>query len=689
MARGAALVDGQDQVRRAWRAYGNRSRPDSAIPYRPEIDGLRAVAVLAVVLFHAFPNFLPGGFVGVDVFFVISGYLITRLIVEDLDAGRFSVLAFYRRRIRRIFPALLIVLVACGTAGWWLLMGAEYQSLGAHIASASVFASNFTLLSESGYFDEAAHAKPLLHLWSLAIEEQFYVVWPLLLWLAIRTRITALRLACIGATLSFAIGVVLLEVDSAATFYQPAARAWELMAGAILAIAEREHAPALWRRLTDRRWLPWAGFVAILASAVLFDERTPFPGWLAAIPVLGTLAILAAGPSSHLAARLGSTRWLVWVGLISYPLYLWHWPLLSFARIVAGRTPAIEARAVLVACSIVLAWLTYRGVEVWFRAPRLARSKALALLMLMAIAGISGYAFDARNGFPERTSLYEEKFRELRKTGWPKGGIACADSFTKSAPFLQYCERSRDADPKFAIFGDSHADHLFHGLAKVDTANSWLLIGHSATPPLLDVQMSIRGTAQHSQARSHKVVQYLATDKTIKTVLIAFYGNTYLHDTPFSTDQQLPRGRSGGVTMSSSRWPEVERAELIYLGLDATVRTLRAAGKEVVLVMDVPELPFLPKDCIARPGTALFQRSCELPRQVADARETEFRQLLARVASGNPGVAVYDPTSLMCDRSVCRFESTDALLYRDSNHLTMTGSEYVADDLLAWLSKQR
>jgi peptidoglycan/LPS O-acetylase OafA/YrhL len=661
------------------------------MPYRTDIDGLRAVAVLAVVLFHAFPGFLPGGFVGVDVFFAISGYLITGLIVDDLGAGRFSVLTFYQRRIRRIFPALLIMLVFCGAAGWWLLMSFEYRELGSHIASASVFASNFTLLSESGYFDEAANTKPLLHLWSLAIEEQFYVVWPLLLWLAIRTGITAMRLACIGATLSFAICVLLSEIDSAAAFYQPAARAWELLAGAILAIAERDHTPVPWRRLTGWRWLPWGGFVAIVASSILFDQRTPFPGCAALIPVLGTLAILAAAPSSHLTAWLGTTRWLVWVGLISYPLYLWHWPLLSFARIVGGRTAPSEARAVLVACSIALAWLTYRSVEASFRAPRLAVKKVLALLTVMAIAGFSGQALHAHEGVPQRGSIaaYEEKFRELHKTGWPRGaGIACADSFAKSAPSLRYCERSRADDPKFAIFGDSHADHLFHGVAKVDSANSWLLIGHNSTPPLLDVQINIRGYPQDNQARSRKVVRYLAADRTIKTILIAFYGNTYLSDTPFSVDQQLPENSHGRLTMSSSRWPTTDKTELIYLGLNATVHALRAAGKEVVLVMDVPELPFLPQDCIGRPGAVLFQRSCELPRQVVELREAEFRQLLARVASNNPGVVVYDPTSLMCDPAFCRFESTDALLYRDSNHLTMTGSEYVASGLLAWLSKQ-
>jgi len=675
----------------AWREDADVSRPRSAMRYRPDIDGLRAVAVLAVVMFHAFPGILPGGFVGVDVFFVISGYLITGIVVDDLRAERFSVLTFYRRRIRRIFPALLIVLASCGAAGWWLLMSSEFRALGSHIASASVFASNFTLLSESGYFDEAAHTKPLLHLWSLAIEEQFYVVWPLMLWFAARTRVTALRLACVGAILSFAAGLLLVEVDRAAAFYQPAARAWELLAGAILAIAQRDHAPALERLQTRWRLLPWAGLVAVVASTVLFDERTPFPGWAASIPVLGTLAILAAAPSSRFRVGLGSTRWLVWVGLISYPLYLWHWPLLSFARIVAGRTPTVEARMILVACSIALAWLTYRGIETWFRAPRFDVSKMLALVAVMAMTGLCGYALAAHDAFPQRASVaaYEGKFRELRKSGWPSGiGVACPDSFTKSEPTLQYCERSRAGDPKFAILGDSHADHLFHGLAEVDAANSWLLIGNSATPPLLDVQMSIRGNAQPSEARSRKAVQYLAADRTVKTVLIAFYGNTYLSDTPFSVDPQLPKASSGEVTMSSSRWNETDKTELIYLGLSTTVRALRAAGKEVVLVMDVPELPFHPKDCIARPGSVLFRRSCELPRHVADAREAGFRQLLARVASSNPGVVVYDPTSLICDTAACRFESTDVLLYRDSNHLTMTGSEHVAADLLAWLSRR-
>ncbi len=656
--------------------------------YRPDIDGLRAIAVLAVVLFHAFPAALPGGFVGVDVFFVISGYLITGLILDDLGAGRFSVWRFYQRRIRRIFPALLLVLVACGAAGWWLLVSPEYQALGRHVASASVFASNFTLLSESGYFDEAAVTKPLLHLWSLAIEEQFYVAWPLLLWLAIRTRLTALRLAIVGALASFALCVLQMSLEPAAAFYEPLARAWELLAGAVLAVSARGPAPAWWRAVAGWRGLSWCGLVAIAVAATLFDARTPFPGWAALLPVLGSSAILAAGPGAPLNVRLGASRWLVGIGLVSYPLYLWHWPLLSLARIVAGHTPGVPSRLLLVAGAGVLAWATWRGLEVAARAPRHAVGKALALLAAMAVVGVCGAVVDARGGLPERASVaaYEGKFRELHKIGWPdSAGIACTAAAIKAPPVLRYCERSRASAPTLALVGDSHADHLFHGLQRVDTAHAWLLIGHNATPPLLDVQTMVPVDPQDRQALTQKAVRVLAADASIRTVLVAFYGNSYLPDEPFSADQQLPGNSPGDITMSSTRWPGATKARLMFLGLDATVRELRAAGKNVVLVMDVPELPFFPKDCIARPGAAVFERHCVLPRPMVDEREAGFRQILAQVAAANPGVAIYDPTPLLCDARACRFESRDALLYRDSNHLTMTGSTIVAADLLAWL----
>ena len=291
--------------------------------YRPDIDGLRALAVMAVIIFHTFPKLLPGGFVGVDIFFVISGYLITQIILSDLGSGKFSAASFYARRIRRIFPALIVVLIATFALGWYYLLPAELVSLGKNILASALFSANLMLLSEVGYFDVAAHLKPLLHLWSLGIEEQFYLVWPWLLWALPRTWLTPAMVLAIAA--SFALDVSMVEHHPSETFYLPFTRAWELLAGAVLVRFPRA-------KNANNELIAFAGIVAIEGSFFLLDARSVFPGWAAVLPVGGTMLLLQSEAS--LVNRFAlANRLAVGVGLISYPLYLWHWPLLVFAEI--------------------------------------------------------------------------------------------------------------------------------------------------------------------------------------------------------------------------------------------------------------------------------------------------------------------------------------------------------------------
>lgn len=365
----------------------------SAGPYRRDVDGLRAVAVLAVVGFHAFPNFIRGGFVGVDIFFVISGYLITGILLkEGCSASSFNIAAFYARRIRRIFPALIVVVLACLLFGWYVLLADEFSELGKHLAGASLFASNFVLWQEAGYFDASANAKPLLHLWSLAIEEQFYLAFPLLLVLLRRWRTPTWRLLLALALVSFAANLLGAGGDASGMFYSPVTRAWELLAGGVLACLVLDRHANTPAAAQDGKTVALARQSATLMGSALigfailgFDPSMAYPGWRALVPTLGAVLIIAAGPQAWVNRRVLSVRVLVGIGLISYPLYLWHWPVLKYHLIARGELVNAGERLGLVALSFALAWLTWRFVELpvrWRSGVRVAQALFASLLAL-------------------------------------------------------------------------------------------------------------------------------------------------------------------------------------------------------------------------------------------------------------------------------------------------------------------
>ena len=380
--------------------------------YRPDIDGLRAVAVLAVVAYHAFPSWVRGGFIGVDVFFVISGYLISTIIFENLDKGTFSFIEFYARRIKRIFPALLLVLIACFAFGWFALLADEYKQLGKHIAAGAGFISNFTLWNEAGYFDNSAETKPLLHLWSLGIEEQFYIVWPLFLCFAWKRKFNLLTITVVVAVATFILNLKGVKQDMIATFYSPQTRFWELLSGSLLAwytlykkdaFANIKSKIDVWlsrivyseKQDNDGRTLSnvlsFVGLFLLLYGFWRINKELSFPGKWALVPVLGAVLIITAGSKAWVNRTILSNKLAVWFGLISFPLYLWHWPILSFARIIESEVPSRNIRIAAVVLSIALAWLTYKLVERPLRFGNYSKIKVTVLVILMTIVGSLGY----------------------------------------------------------------------------------------------------------------------------------------------------------------------------------------------------------------------------------------------------------------------------------------------------------
>lgn len=372
--------------------------------YRPDIDGLRAVAVLSVVGFHAFPTAFPGGFVGVDIFFVISGFLISNIVFGSLDTGQFSFQQFYARRIKRIFPALMLVLFFCLAVGRLKLLADEYKELGKHISAGTGFVSNIVLWKESGYFDSAAELKPLLHLWSLGIEEQFYLLWPPLLFLAWKRGWVGGLLITL-CTASFAINIGQIKYDPVAAFYLPFSRMWELLIGCCLSYSfqvkkETAVVSVIARKLRGNA-SSVTGLVLVLCALFVLDRKTPFPGWAALLPTIGALLLISAGSEAWVNRHILSNRAFVFIGLISYPLYLWHWPLLSFAHITLSKQPPNGTVTVIVFVSVVLAWLTYRFVERPIRRAQTFRLP-LGLVGVAAAAGCIGLYVYQTNGMAGR-----------------------------------------------------------------------------------------------------------------------------------------------------------------------------------------------------------------------------------------------------------------------------------------------
>ena len=662
--------------------------------YRPDIDGLRAVAVLAVVAFHAFPSWIKGGFVGVDVFFVISGYLISTIIFENLDKGTFSFSEFYSRRIRRIFPALLLVLIACFTFGWFALLADKYKQLGKHIAAGAGFISNFILWNEAGYFDNTAETKPLLHLWSLGIEEQFYIVWPLLLWFAWKRKFNLLTITIVVAVATFILNLKGVKQDMVATFYSPQTRFWELLSGSLLAwftlykkdafvnikskidawlsrIVYSENQENDGRTLSNV--LSFVGLLLLLYGFWRINKELSFPGKWALVPVLGTVLIITAGSNSWVNRKILSNKIAVWFGLISFPLYLWHWPILSFVRIVGGEVPSRNLRIAIVVLSIVLSWLTYKLIERPLRFGNYGKVKVTVLVFLMTIVGFVGYNTSERNGLLFRTIAKQAKDFEYKSD--INGYVACnIEELKVNNITLNYCLLSDSQISNSAIIGDSHSEDKFHGLVAMDKKNNWMLIGNSSCPPVFGI--SVEGDQKGCEDKFKAILEYLVKNKNIENVVFSFYGNYFKSDA-YAADH-LKNNEGPNAVKISSLIHSGNKSDLFYDGLNSAIKKLTESGKSVTLFIDVPELPFFPKDCFRNSF-----KQCEIPKAEVMERQAELRNIVEKLKNSNPSLNIFDPIDLLCNNEKCGYKRDGIIIYRDSHHLTLRGSNLFAEQYLS------
>ena len=639
--------------------------------YRSDIDGLRALAVLSVVLYHAYPTVFTGGFIGVDIFFVISGFLISSIIFGSLERGIFSFVDFYSRRIRRIFPALILVMISCYAAGSLILYPDEFSQLGKHLIAGSTFISNMVLWKESGYFNVMADSKPLLHLWSLGVEEQFYIFWPLLAWLCWRGRLGFVALTLLALAASFLTNIYLIKIQPISAFYLPTTRFWELLCGALLA----------WLSLHKTDWLATGtaragNTLSLLGLALLsvgysyINKGSAFPGWWATIPVLAAVLLIAAGPTSLINRYLLGNRLSVNLGLISYPLYLWHWPLLCFLAISRGEQASVGARAIAVATSVLLAWLTYRFIEVPVRHKRGSRLLVPSLVCAVVALALVG------------TYSYFSYF----------GGIGnkMAATFIKPAP-----DKSQ-GPPHIMLIGDSHADHLYPGLsAKLGSA----IANHTAVSciPFYDVDRYdsriVPGTCSKAMTKG---LDLFVNTPEFDTLVMGSMGPVYLSGETFK-GKDPARVTGLGVVLTSH--PEITDRWAVYeRGMRDTLSRLRSTGKHVVFLLDTPELGVDPHACLDKLTLDVFghpftvrsyPEGCFVTRADFDNRTSRYRALVTTVLADYPEVQLFDPTPLFCDAEKCHGMHEGQILYRDFDHLTPEGSAYVASYLVPLLGSVR
>lgn len=484
---GAQQID--PPIARVTQTSGSLAHPK----YRPDIDGLRAIAVLLVLGFHAFPSRVGGGFIGVDVFFVISGFLISGIIFANLENGNFTYREFQRRRIRRIFPALSVVLGATLIAGWFFLLAPEYENLGKHVAASTTFVPNFSLWGEAGYFDSAAELKPLLHLWSLGIEEQFYIFWPLLVSLLWRRGLSIPKLLIFISVLSFSVNIASTFTVPIAAFYSPLSRFWELMIGAGLSYLSRQN-PQFLTRYANTRSV--AGVCLMTFCTMVLSTQRAFPGWWALLPTVGAALVISAGRESWLNRKLLSSPPLVWIGKISYPLYLWHWPLISMAWIVGDGSPPARVRIGLVCLAFALAAVTYQFVEKPIqRDQRNAWIRVRHICASMFVVGLCGAWLYYSNGFRFRTI-------EGNPAGFDydlasdEGFFKCFLNEDEKPPFNSLCDGARSgfSRPLVLIWGDSHAQSLALGLLEQSKLHDFDLARFtaSACPPIIGFEVTSR-----------------------------------------------------------------------------------------------------------------------------------------------------------------------------------------------------
>jgi len=646
--------------------------------YRADIDGLRAIAVLLVVFFHAFPDLISAGFIGVDIFFVISGYLITRIIIEAIQREDFSILNFYGRRIRRIIPSLMLVLIFALLFGWFLLSAEDFSILGKHIASSVLFIVNFTFTSELNYFDTAAIAKPLLHLWSLAVEEQFYIFWPILLITFSRSK-NFLKLIFVIFVFSFLFNVIYSQIKPSANFFLPFGRFWELMIGGIIAYVNLFYIQETKHNLLAqfKSYSSYLGFVFIILALLVIDEKSIYPNFYALLPVVGSALIIFSDENNLINRYLLSNKLLVQVGLFSYPLYLWHWLLLSMMFIIKGETLHRDTKIAAIIISFLFAWLTFRYFENFFR-KRSVEFNFKILPVSFLTVGILGYVVFSNNGYQNRPVIQYSDLESSFKKFEYEIPLECGLNEYMSK-VTQVCKSDSRNIPRYALLGDSKAEVLANAFMRTSSENGrWLIIGGNAgyggpAPFLSDLPRF-----SNAQGFINPAINAINKNRNIEVVAIA------------------TAARGIGDFDKSSNWLKAKEATGYKEGEEALKRVVKrfvSTEKKVVLIVDNPGLGSH-KSCTKREieipfvGKYSFKLAddCELGLDKYFDLRKKYIQVLQNIEESFPGnVFIFDTYEDVCNLTLkkCMRTVDNRATFSYTDHL----SDYVAEKIGKRLNK--
>lgn len=614
---------------------------------RAEIDGLRAVAVLPVIFFHAGFEYFGGGFIGVDVFFVISGYLITTILIEDIENERFSVLDFYERRARRLLPALFFVMFCCIPAAWLLMLPGQMKDFSQSLIAVSMFVSNILFWRESGYFDTAAEEKPLLHTWSLAVEEQYYVLFPIFLMLSWRFgKNRVFWMIIIMAVISLLLSEWGWRNKASANFYLAPTRAWELFSGSIAAFSIQKYG------VRENNSLALLGLCAIILSIVLYDESTPFPSIYALMPVLGTVLLVLFAHEKTIAARLLRTKALVIVGLISYSAYLWHQPLLAFARIGSAGQPQNSVIFIFVISSLLLAYFSWKYIEAPFRdRTKFSRGKVFSFsivgLVSFSLFGIAGYNTD---GFQKRYKmLFEGDVGQTEYFQYIDEQYVDCEPGSVASKALEWggvlrCKQSKIGEFDWLLLGDSHAEHLFIGLAEANPENNiaFYILG---------------GKPYYGGQTFENIFDTVASIETPKTIFLS---------------------------MSYQR--RVKSSNELLDGFSSTISFLQNLGHNLILVGDVPRFDVSAENCKYGASIEQLQSFCSMSKDDFSKQLNIFDAPLKKLAEKYtvPYIPIHES---LCSLDSCSMIKDGNLLYRDNNHLNVIGSRLVGGHLSSLITE--
>jgi peptidoglycan/LPS O-acetylase OafA/YrhL len=644
---------------------------ETSVSYRKEVDGLRAIAIIPVILYHAgFSNF-SGGYFGVDVFFVISGYLITIIIIQQIEIGKFNLISFYERRARRLLPAQFLVIFTCIPLAWLFLPADLYKNFSQSIFFAALFGANIFFWRESSYFAPSSQFVPLIHTWSLGIEAQFYLFFSLLLFLCWRF---SKRYIIITVSLffiaSFIIFIFFASSRPITNFYLLPSRIWELLVGALIALYLSKISRRQFNEITTEI-LGWSGLVLILFSIFTFDKLFFSNTVYVVFSTFGAALVLVFANKHTLLAKFIGNKAFVAVGLISYSLYLWHQPLLVFARFLKAAPLSLLDFCWIAVVLFILAYASWKLVERPFRDKRrinriLFFRLSIFGILFFLIIGILGHL---QNGFPDE----------------------------KKNQFLTFKDYAILTDENFIVLGDSHAGHLVSGLKSI-TSGEVSEFSSAGCIPLRNVD---RYDARFTPGTCSKIVNSwlngLLKDDARAIIVLSSMGSVYLDGTPFKVKVD-PRTIGLELQLTTDTFIR-DRYKVFEIGLHNTLAELSGLKhSRVIIALDIPELGIEPS-CIksskqiAIKGLVLKDfvysteyEKCSVTRAEFEERQGRYRALVKSIVSEYPRIYIFDPAESFCNKAKCRgFSYKFGYLYSDQDHLNEAGSRYYAEAIYEYV----